>query len=142
MSQPRAPCECELPGDFYTGVPGILAAMENGRLAPGAVVERCDLCERYPSDVAAAAKLHELGLAASAECPTFDLHLYAVVQVEFPGIVASCPQEASQWVLDRFDWDLHGRNARLVDNAGRMALLADAELDDRRFELVLEEVEP
>jgi hypothetical protein len=35
-------CACEFPGDFHSGVPGILAAMERGRLAPGAVVERCD----------------------------------------------------------------------------------------------------
>jgi hypothetical protein len=39
--------------------------MENGRLAPGAKVERCDICCCYPSDEAADAKLVELGLADS-----------------------------------------------------------------------------
>jgi hypothetical protein len=24
-------CECELPGHFFSGVPGIIARMENGR---------------------------------------------------------------------------------------------------------------
>ena len=56
-------CECELPGFFCSGVPGILAHMENGRLAEGSDVERCDLCCRYPSDAAAREKLQELGLA-------------------------------------------------------------------------------
>ena len=55
-----APCDCEKPGHFCSGVPGILARMENGRLAPGAKVERCDLCRRYPSDEAAAEKLRQL----------------------------------------------------------------------------------
>ena len=54
-------CECESPGFFCSGVPGILAHMENGRLAKGAQVNRCDLCQRYPSDVAAFEKLRELG---------------------------------------------------------------------------------
>ena len=56
-------CECEQPGYFYSGVPGIIARVENGRLAEGASVERCDLCQRYASDEAALAKLRELGIA-------------------------------------------------------------------------------
>ena len=56
-------CECEEPGYFYSGVPGILAHVENGRLPEGAEVERCDLCDRYESDEAALAKLRELGIA-------------------------------------------------------------------------------
>jgi hypothetical protein len=56
-------CECEQPGAFCSGVPGILAHMEGGRLAPGAGVERCDLCRRYPSDEAALDRLRELGRA-------------------------------------------------------------------------------
>jgi len=55
-------CECELPGFFCSGVPGILAHMENGRLAEGSGVERCDVCCRYPSDMAARDKLQELGV--------------------------------------------------------------------------------
>ena len=54
-------CECEKAGHFCSGVPGILAHMENGRLAEGAEVNRCDLCQRYPSDEAAFEKLRELG---------------------------------------------------------------------------------
>jgi hypothetical protein len=56
-------CECELPGDFYSGVPGIIARVEKGRLAPGAKVERCDSCQRYETDEAAYQKLMELGMA-------------------------------------------------------------------------------
>ncbi len=55
-------CDCERPGYFYSGVPGILARIENGRLVAGGAVERCDLCDRYPSDEAALAQLRELGL--------------------------------------------------------------------------------
>ena len=56
-------CDCQLPGYFCSGVPGILAHMENGRLAPGAQVQRCDQCQRYPSDQAALERLGELGIA-------------------------------------------------------------------------------
>ena len=61
------PCECEKPGYFCSGVPGIIAHVENGRLAQGAKVERCDLCQRYPSDQAALKKLQELGIAPAPD---------------------------------------------------------------------------
>jgi hypothetical protein len=54
-------CECEKSGFFCSGIPGILAHLENGRLPEGAEVERCDLCCRYPSDAAALDELRELG---------------------------------------------------------------------------------
>jgi len=54
-------CECEEPGYFCSGIPGILAHLENGRLAAGKRAERCDICQRYPSDEAALEKLRELG---------------------------------------------------------------------------------
>jgi hypothetical protein len=56
-------CPCEQGGYFDSGVPGILAHLENGRLAPGAAVERCDQCQRYPTDAAARQTLVELGIA-------------------------------------------------------------------------------
>ena len=56
-------CDCEQPGYFYSDVPGIIARVEDGVLAEGATVERCDACERYPSDEAAYQKLVELGIA-------------------------------------------------------------------------------
>jgi len=56
------PCSCEQPGHFASGIPGILAHLENGRLVPGTDVQRCDLCQRYPTDEAARAKLMELGI--------------------------------------------------------------------------------
>ena len=61
LDETDQPCECELPGYFCSGVPGILARVVNGQLAPDAKVERCDLCQRYPSDEAALEKLRELG---------------------------------------------------------------------------------
>jgi hypothetical protein len=57
----RYRCKCEMPGFFSSGVPGILAHLENGRLPAGAKVERCDLCRRYDSDEAALQKLKVLG---------------------------------------------------------------------------------
>lgn len=56
-------CDCELEGEFHSGIPGILAYVHDGKLDRGSVVERCDLCERYPSDEAARARLIELGIA-------------------------------------------------------------------------------
>jgi hypothetical protein len=60
---PEEPCECEKPGYYHCGIPGVLAHFEHGRLALGASVERCDLCERFPTDRAARERLIELGLA-------------------------------------------------------------------------------
>lgn len=65
LDETGRPCECELPGHFCCGVPGILAHLENGQLAPGAEVERCDLCQRYGSDEAALKKLREMGIGPS-----------------------------------------------------------------------------
>ena len=55
-------CDCERPGHFCSGIPGILAPMDAGRVTPLAKIERCDLCQRYPSDEAARDKLKELRL--------------------------------------------------------------------------------
>lgn len=60
-------CDCQLPGFFCSGVPGIIAHVVHCRLPPGAKVERCDLCQRYPTDEAAQAKLRELGF-----CPSYE----------------------------------------------------------------------
>ncbi len=57
------PCDCETPGFFYAGVPGILAHLQEGRVAPGALVERCDMCCRFASDEDAKNRLRELGIA-------------------------------------------------------------------------------
>jgi len=54
-------CDCESPGFFCSGAPGIIAHLENGQLSPGATVQRCDLCQRYPSNEAAFDRLRELG---------------------------------------------------------------------------------
>jgi hypothetical protein len=56
-------CDCQSPGRFYSGVPGILACVVNGRLVTGAQVERCDGCQRYEPDDAALARLIDLGIA-------------------------------------------------------------------------------
>jgi hypothetical protein len=56
-------CDCQRPGYFYSGVPGIIARVRHGRLVIGAEVQRCDLCRRYPSDQAAFDKLVELEIA-------------------------------------------------------------------------------
>ncbi len=55
-------CECEQPGKYSCGVPGVLAYSENGAIVLGAGVERCDLCERFASDEAAVLHLQKLGL--------------------------------------------------------------------------------
>ena len=60
-------CDCEAPGFFHAGVPGILAHLEQGRVAPGALVERCDMCRRFASDEEASAHLRELGIAGAIQ---------------------------------------------------------------------------
>lgn len=55
------PCDCEASGPFWSGIPGILGRVVHGRIDP-ASVERCDACERYPSDDVARERLRELKL--------------------------------------------------------------------------------
>jgi hypothetical protein len=134
MSRPRAPCDCEQPGTFSSGVPGIIAAMEDGRLAPGAVVERCDQCERYPTDAAALARLRELGVAEadSTAARTFTVHCYAVVRVKFSGVLAGDAKSAARQVLDRFDWDEHGAGAEYADEISELLVDDDGDSDFNR----------
>ena len=62
IKPPLCPCDCELPGPFCSGIPGILARIEDGRLVRDSEVQRCDACERFASDEAALARLIELGI--------------------------------------------------------------------------------
>jgi len=62
LNEATEPCPCEGTGFFTCGVPGVLACVENGKVVPGAAVERCDACGRFTSDEAAQQKLVELGL--------------------------------------------------------------------------------
>jgi hypothetical protein len=66
------PCECEQPGYFTSGVPGILAHVENGFVAPGGAVERCDQCERFSSDDEARRRLGDLGMLGPEPNPSSD----------------------------------------------------------------------
>ncbi|HUQ72125.1 MAG TPA: hypothetical protein VM165_21545 [Planctomycetaceae bacterium] len=54
------PCGCQSPGPFNCAVAGVLARVTDGRIDP-ASVERCDECQRFPSDAAAQAHLARLG---------------------------------------------------------------------------------
>ena len=131
----REPCDCELPGYFHTGVPGILAAMEDGRVAPQAIVERCDQCCRFETDAAALARLAELGLAnvlpAEAATP-FTVHCFAVVRVTFPGVLAGDPKAAVQQTLDRFCWETHGPSAHFAERFTHFVVDCDGDGDGRR----------
>jgi hypothetical protein len=67
-------CECQREGFFCSGVPGILAHLENGKVVTGTTVDRCDVCGLYPSGEAALKKLRELGMVGEgyrdySHCP-------------------------------------------------------------------------
>ena len=131
----REPCDCELPGDFHTGVPGILAAMKDGRVAPQAVVERCDQCCRFESDAAALARLVELGLVKATpdgKAKPFTVHCFAVVRVTFPGVLAADPKAAVQQTLNRFFWETHGQSPDFADDFTGFVVECDADADGRR----------
>ena len=50
-NRPQELCVCEQPGYFYSGVPGVLAHVENGQLITAAEsIERCDTCQRFKTD--------------------------------------------------------------------------------------------
>ncbi|MBA3481433.1 MAG: hypothetical protein H0T51_06420, partial [Pirellulales bacterium] len=106
-----ARCDCEAPGYYCCGVPGVLAVIENGKVAPGAVVERCDACERFASDEAARQKLVSLGMMEDdPRQPTFTVYAYAIVQTKHEGVAAASARDAAKAVSDRFSWDrLQGR---------------------------------
>ena len=68
MKQKKTPeklacCVCEDPGHFSSGVPGILAHVENGRIVGR--VERSDACRRFRDDQVAESVLQRI-LKASA----------------------------------------------------------------------------
>ena len=143
----REPCDCELPGCFHTGVHGVLAAMEDGRVAPQAIVERCDQCCRFESDAAALARLVELGLARAAFDGTakpYTVYCFAVVRVTFPGVLAADPKAAVQQTLNRFCWETHGQSAQFAEEFTRFVVECDVDADGRRtsqFDGHLNEVE-
>lgn len=98
-------CDCELPGPYRTGIPGILARVEDGRLVPGAKVERCDLCQRYSSDEAALAWLQELGIPVPPEdAETYTVQAFVTVRVPMYEIRACSPREAAAKARDLFRW--------------------------------------
>ena len=99
------PCDCEDPGGaFYSGVPGILAAVRNGRLIEGAAVERCDQCRRYPRDEAARAKLVDLGIAPPTDANKID-NPEVVINLS-GGMVQEVYASGTLGDLTVVDWDV------------------------------------
>jgi hypothetical protein len=142
---PREPrCDCELPGLFRTGVPGILARVENGRLVPGAKVERCDLCQQYPSDEAALAKLRELGVAYYTEdAETYTVQAFVTVRVPMYEIMAYSPREAAAKARDLFRWPYFRRQAECDQGLHEFLVEVPSDPDDSRsvrFNRELEEL--
>lgn len=121
-------CACMEPGYFYCGVPGIIAHLDNGRLAPDARVERCDLCQRFADDDAARQKLSELSLVwqePTKRCYT--VHLYATVRVTFRELEAVSHEAAARMAEQLFDWDQHKVHADFADEITEY--LVDVETD-------------
>ena len=58
LEQKDPPCVCEEPGHFRSGVAGILAHVEDGRIMRH--VERCDTCRRFRDDQVAEAVLRRI----------------------------------------------------------------------------------
>jgi len=154
IPEPLEPCECELPGYFHCGVPGILAHLEHGRIVPGFHVERCDACQRFESDAAAEAKLRELGLfvaddpralPADERQRTYSVHCYATVRVKLPGIPANDERDAARRASERFDWDRYRAEAEYADEITEFLVDIDGDEDfsrSKRFTADLQEVQP
>jgi len=70
------PCVCEEPGAWCSGIPGILARVESGRVVPGTDVQRCDACCQYDSDLAARIKLVECGMMSKSYALELDGPLF------------------------------------------------------------------
>lgn len=145
VAQARDPCECEQPGHFYSGVPGILANIEDGKLAADAKVERCDVCSRYPSDDAARKRLSELGLTAKSDAAkqSYTVHCFVSVRVGFRDVIASNHRQAAGNILQQFDWKSDIQAAVFDD--GLTELLVDVDGDpehrqSKRFDAGLAEI--
>lgn len=148
------PCECEQPGHFCSGVRGVLAHLENGRVVPTCEIERCDVCRRYDSDEAAEAVLREAGLFSAGDprslAPgerreTYTVHCYATVRVKLAGIPADNPHDAARRASELFDWDRHWSEAEFTDEI--TAFVVDVEGDEdfnrtKRFGGDLQEWKP
>lgn len=109
-------CECEEPGTFCSGVPGILAHVEQGHLVPGTQVERCDLCQRFSTDDAAYEHLVQAQIAPVERLTFYTVHCYAICRVPLTGIAARTAVEAAQQAADQFDWDRHQSTAEFADD--------------------------
>jgi hypothetical protein len=145
--EPLTPCECELPGEFCCGLPGILARLENGKVSDDFRVERCDLCQRYDSDAAARRKLMTLGLITGADpnLPTFTVHRYVTVRVRLEQVAARDPHDAARKARDLFDWDRYQADAEFVEEFTEIRVDADGEANasvvpSRRFNAELTEI--
>jgi len=121
--------------------------MEDGLVAPRAIVERCDQCCRFESDAAALARLVELGLVGAAFdgiAKPYTVHCFAIVRVTFPGVLAADPKAAVQQTLNRFCWETHGQSVRFAGEFTRFVVECDADANGRRtsqFDGHLNEVE-
>ena len=112
-----AACACMQSGYFHCGVPGVIAHLENGRLPPGAKVERCDQCGLYPDDDAARQRLVELGLVwpDPPVLHRYTVHVYATVRVTFGELEAPSHEAAARMADELFDWDEHQGKAEFAD---------------------------
>ena len=132
-------CECQRPGDFFCGVPGVLAHVENGRVSPDCRVERCDFCRRIASDAAAEDRLRRLGMFAPADPrafepagrQTFTVHCFVVVRVKLPPIDAVNPKEAARQARDGFDWDRYQARAEFAGDFTQLLVAVDGDSDFR-----------
>ena len=139
-------CSCMTPSYFHSGVPGILAYLENGRLPRHGKVERCDQCRCYPDDESAFQQLVELGLVweTGSRPRLYTVHCYVSVRIPLHGIPASTPQDAARIANAMFDWDTHQVQAEFADEMNEF--LVDVEgADDfsqsRRFNAHFEDIE-
>lgn len=144
---PLTPCECELAGEFCCGVPGVLARLENGKVTDDFRVERCDLCQRYPSDAAARRKLMTLGLIADPDpnLPTFTVHCYVTARVRLEQVPARDQHDAARRARELFDWDRYQADAEFVDEFTEFRVDVDGEASasvapSRRFNAELAEI--
>jgi hypothetical protein len=128
----RSPsCDCQTPGLFQSGVPGVLAQVVQGRLVPDTPVWHCPRCRRYPHDDAALAALRALGIAGDGPpaAATYTVQCYVTLRVTLTGIVADDAHSAAMTARDRFCLDEQGSEAEFVDEVSTFLVTADGDTD-------------
>lgn len=140
--EPATPCDCEQPGYFHCGVPGVLAHVEDGRVMADFDVERCDQCRRYPNDATAREALRERGILQEPESSqTYTVNAFLTVRVRLGRIPAASHVGAARHARQMLSWLAGHLGAECIDDSTEFVVDAEGDTPARqRFDATLDAI--